>query len=371
MKRPSFLLLLLVQLLFGCKPNVVLTFDASADNAMEYSSLLYLYDDDSVSICTIRDPWNLQQAVCRYLLVPRAWSDAQVTDYVHRNDACQDITVLRTPLLRNTLTSACHAWLLAQLDALDRVAVMCDTAYVKAYNLHGWLRVASVADGGSSMAPNREVVMAHHSDAIWISPYEDEVTRASKRWPIPVIYCADYLETSPLGRAEWMKFYGRLVGKGAEADSLFACIERAYCAAQTQQPATPKTLLPEMPYGSTWYVPGGNSTASKLYQDAGFRYPWCDNPNAGSLALSTEAVLVKAQNCDLWLIKYNDTSRDWTLQSFLSQNYAYAHVKAAQQGQVWGCNTATSDFFDITPFRPDTLLISLQRMDGAFFRRLQ
>ena len=370
MKRIPFLLILLVQLLIGCRPNDVPSFEASADNAVEFSTLLYLRDDDSVSICTIRDPWNHQQAVCRYLLVPGSWSEGQVTDYVGRNDACQGYTVLRVPLQRNTLTAACHAWLLAELDALDRVAVMCDTAYVKADTLHSWLRVSHVADGGSSMAPNREVILAQHSDAIWLSPYEDEASGASTRWPMDQIYCADYLETSPLGRAEWMKFYGRLVGRRAEADSLFEVVRQSYLSLLSQPVNDSLSLLAEVPYGSTWYVPGGNSTAALLYRDAGYVYPWRDDANAGSLALSLEAVMARAQDCDRWIFKYNDPSRDWTLSDFMQQNPAFAHFRATRQGEVWACNTAKSDFFDVTPFRPDTLLRSLRRMDGAFFRRL-
>lgn len=384
--------------LTGCQQQKAVAPFTDTVDATAYAELLQMQAlDDGLTLCRIIDPWDTAAVVRQYLLVPRAdttWSQADT-----RLDAITadygDCVVLRTPLRRNTLTNACHAWLLSQLDALENVAVMCDTAYLLADTLRQWVRgqvsnadgtpLPAPEDGGSAMSPNTEVMMAAHSDALWIAPYENADMGQLTSLPIPLIYCADNMERHPLGRAEWMRFYGRLVGRTAEADSLFRRIATTYESlthSDTTNVALPRlsadtaasharpTLLAELPYGATWYVPGGRSCSAALYADAGYRYLWDDDVHAGSLALSPEAVLARAQCCDVWVFKYYDPSGDWTLSSLLAQHPIYGQFRATGQGQVWGCNTAHSDFFDITPFRPDTLLRSLRDQNGHFFRRL-
>lgn len=316
----------------------------------------------------------------QYLLVPRSdksWNETLEESFA---DQVGESIVLRTPLQRIALTASCHAWLLSQLNALDKVNVMCDTSYVAAKNIQAWMRSAGILDGGTATTPNAEVLMAAHCDALWISPYENSSLGNIANLPVPIIYSAEYMENSPLGRAEWMRFYGRLVGKEIEADTLFAQVERCYLggvsySASKQQGTSSKTkkakLMAELPYGATWYVPGGCSTSAQLYTDAGYQYAWSNDEHAGSLSLSKEAVLAKAQDCDIWLFKYNDPTKDWNLADFKRQQAIYSQFKATQEGNIWGCNTATSDFFEVTPFRPDTLLISLINQDGAFYKQLK
>ena len=386
MKTYFPLLILWLLLAVSCKQNAV-TVSPSADSQVllneavshriAYSALLNIEMVDGYALCSIRDPWRSERTVMQYLLVPRddsSWSEERQRDIEARHgQSC----VLRTPLQRMTLTTSCHAWLLSQLGALDKVAVLCDTAYIHADNVRRWMRQRRadgspmVADGGSAMMPNTEVILSAGSDAVWISPFENTASGAIGMIPVPVIYCADYMETSPLGRADWMKFYGRLVGRGEEADRLFAEVATRYTACIDSTRTAGPMLLAETPYGATWYVPGGNSTSALLYQDAGYTYPWAQDRHAGSLALSKEAVLAQAQPCDLWLVKYEAAEGEISLSQFLAGDEIYGLFKAAQTRQVWGCNTATSDLFDVTPFRPDTLLASLQNMDGKFYQLLQ
>ena len=342
----------------------------------QYASLLNLHEiEDDYTLVQIFNPWQPSQVEVQYLLVPAndaKWNDVSETK---AKENYGDLTILRTPLQRITLTSSCHAYLLDELRALDHISMMCDTGYVMAPSVHRWMHDGLAFDGGSSMAPNNEILLAAQTDAVWISPYENASTSTLSHLPLTLIYCADYMETSPLARAEWMRFYGRLVDKGHEADSLFRCIETRYDSLISVSHADTlkarRTLLAELPYGPTWYVPGGCSTSSLLYQDAGYDYLWSQDNHAGSLSLSPEAVLAKAIDCDRWIFKYMNTDGDWTLNDFLAQNPFYGQFKAAKIGEVWGCNTSYSDFFDVTPFRPDILLESLINDDERFFKKLK
>lgn len=365
----------LIWALCSCQSPASSPSGEAGDTLIQYADLLALESlDNDLYLCNIRDPWNTEHIVIQYLLVPKTglWSEQEEQKYKERY---ANAIILRTPLEHMALTSACHAYLLSQWNALNKVAVLCDTAYVKALKVQQWMRsvgpdsTSVVLDGGSSVAPNKEVLLSAQCDALWVSPFENAGLGAMSQLPIPIIYCADYMETSPLGRAEWMKFYGRLVGKPAMADSLFQQVEQRYNL-QVSSAQEGESLLAELPYGSTWYVPGGCSTSAHLYEDAGYQYLWSDDPHSGSLSLSKEAVLAKALDCDCWLIKYNAPEGDWTLDNLRQQDPLYSHIKALNLGNVWGCNTAYSDFFDITPFRPDTLLESLHAKDGTFFRHL-
>lgn len=371
----SFALLSALLFLPACtKKTAVVEPLAHSQAETHHAELLQLQEfEEGRMLCRILNPWRTNEVVAQYLLVPQ--SDTRWTAELKQQyeETFGSTTLLRTPLQHMTLTSACHAWLLHALDAIDRVAVMCDTTYVSSSDVKHWLRTHPVQDGGSSTMPNREIIVQSGSDALWISPFESTAASTYSDLPVPLIYCADYMENSPLGRAEWMKFYGRLVGKAAEADSLFTVVAASYDSLSALQATTtlhPK-LLAELPYGPTWYVPGGRSTSSQLYQDAGFRYPWTDDTHAGSLSLSPEAVLIQAQDCDVWYFKYMDSQGDWTRADFLQQNPYYPQFKAAQEGQLWGCNTSHSDFFDVTPFRPDWLLESIIHQDERYFKHVQ
>lgn len=343
-------------------------------NIIHYADLLSIQEiEDSVSLISIKDPWHTDRIMMEYLLVPQVksgWTIDIENSYLEKH---KNLSIIHTPLNKNAITASSHAYLLSQLGGEEKIAVLCDTSYIKYKPFLDRMRIefkkANYLDGGTSNSPNVEVLLSAKCVALWISPYDNTSLGAYSSLPFHLIYCADYMETTPLGRAEWMKFYGRLIGKKHEADSLFESIVQRYNKIQEKQEHHSK-LLVELPYGATWYVPGGASNAAILYAEAGFDYLWKEDNHPGSLSLSKEAVLAKSTESDIWLIKYYNP-RDWTLEDVLAQDPLYKNIKAVKTGNVWGCNTELSDYFDIAPFRPDTILESLQTMNGSFFKKLQ
>ena len=366
-------------LLLGCRTSQRQQQDVKINGkgfGINYAELLVMEElDHGRTLCRILDPWRTGRIMVQYLLVPKndAGWNAEAEEAMTMKYG--ESVVVRTPLERMTITTSCHIWLLSQLDALGSVAILCDSVFINASNVKAWMRSrkpngeAMVLDGGTSSKPNIEVLMAGKTDALWFSPYENATLGNLDRLPVPIVYCAEYMENSPLARAEWMKFYGRLVGRAQKADSLFAAVANRY-EKLSKNVRNGKKILVDLPYGATWYVPGGCSNSAQLYADAGFVYPWADDKHSGSLSLSKEAVLAKAQDCDIWYIRYMDSQKDWTLDDFRRQNAFFDKFKAAQEGNVWGCNTAYSDFFDITSFRPDSLLESFIKGDGAFYQKI-
>lgn len=160
------------------------------------------------------------------------------------------------------------------------------------------------------------------------------------------------METSPLGRAEWIRFYGLLFNCEQRADSLFTSIEKDYLAEKERAARLPlgRSILTERKTGSVWYVPGGKSTMGGLLKDANAKYVFSKDKHSGSLALSPEQVLEKADSIDVWAFKtFSETN--------LLQEYAgYKYLKAFKAGEVYECNTSLIPYFEQTSFHPERLL---------------
>ena len=218
------------------------------------------------------------------------------------------------------------------------------------------------------MNPNIERIIDFAPDAILLSPFENSGGYGRiEKLGVPLIECADYMETSPLGRAEWMRFFGMLVGKAEVADSLFTQIEKEYVSLkqkvskELEKPDTHQqrpSVITELKFGSAWYVPGGKSTVAQLLLDAGANYLFADNKSSGSVPLSFETVFNRGQHADFWLIKYNQqTDKRY---SEIAADYApYKNFDAWNKQQIYGCNTNKVNFYEESPFHPERLLKDL------------
>lgn len=320
---------------------------------MKYSSLLQIVKHADYTVVTIRNPWDTLKVLHTYLLADR---EKPLPEHLPEG------TVVRTPLQKSVIYSSVHCSLWSELDELKGIGGVCGLEYIKLPQILEGCRNGSIVNVGNSMNPDIERIIDLRPDAILLSPFENSggYGRVCKL-NIPIIECADYMETSALGRAEWMRLYGLLLGKEAQADSLFAGIEKEYLTLTQQvksQNLKRPTVISEMKNSSAWYIPGGNSTMGRLYQDAGADYVFAYLSNSGSVPLAFETVFDRGGNADIWLIKYNQP-QDKTY-SELERDYApYARFKAFQDRKVYGCNTNHVPFYEESPFHPELLLKDL------------
>ncbi len=320
---------------------------------MKYSSLLQIVKHADYTVVTIRNPWDTLKVLHTYLLADR---EKPLPEHLPEG------TVVRTPLQKSVIYSSVHCSLWSELDELKGIGGVCGLEYIKLPQIQEGCRNGSIVNVGNSMNPDIERIIDLRPDAILFSPFENSggYGRVGKL-NIPIIECADYMETSALGRAEWMRLYGLLLGKEAQADSLFAGIEKEYLTLTQQvksQNLKRPTVISEMKNSSAWYIPGGNSTMGRLYQDAGADYVFAYLSNSGSVPLAFETVFDRGGNADIWLIKYNQP-QDKTY-SELERDYApYARFKAFQDRKVYGCNTNHVPFYEESPFHPELLLKDL------------
>jgi iron complex transport system substrate-binding protein len=165
------------------------------------------------------------------------------------------------------------------------------------------------------------------------------------------------METSPLGRAEWMRFFGILFGKEDAAEEIFSQVEKEYLmlAEKSGKLSVRPTLLVDNVQSGAWYVPCGQSTMGVLFRDAGANYVFSYLDGSGSQTLSPETVLQHGRNADLWIIKYG-APQDISYESLAADFALYRELKAWKERNVFGCNVSKTPFFEETPFHPERLL---------------
>jgi iron complex transport system substrate-binding protein len=198
--------------------------------------------------------------------------------------------------------------------------------------------------------------MALKPDGVVISLYEGMNVPDLSSAGVKYIKFADNLETTPLGRAEWLKFIGLLTNKETEADSIFNVVKDRYLHLKnsvSEKTHRPKVMVETM-YEGIWYVPGGNSFQANMLADAGANYPWSDDKSTGSLSLSYEEVLNRCENADFWIVKVYD--KNLTKSSLSELDNRYSRFKTFRNGNIYYSDTSKSQLFEEFPFHPDLLL---------------
>lgn len=317
---------------------------------LNYAENLRIVRYADYTLAVLRNPWDTLKTLRTYALVDR-------TDSLP-GGLPENVTVVRVPLERCMVYSSVHCSLFKELGALEQIAGICGLEYMNVPEIRKGCAEGTVMDCGNSMSPDVEKIIDLHPDAILLSPYENSGGYGKiGKLGISLIECADYMETSPLGRAEWMVFYGLLTGTYERADSLFHTVEREYLRVKALASGVKERpgVICDLKYGSTWYVSGGESTTGKLLADAGADYVFADLKTSAAVPMAFETVFDKGQSADYWLIKYNQL-HDKTYKELASEYTPYSRFLAFQKRRIYGCNSNRIPFYEETPFRPDRLL---------------
>lgn len=368
-------------LMAACQGGKTAAADAEAGDTLEmkYAKLLTIVKhgdgeessdaaegiDYQYAEAIIANPWKAGTILHRYILIPKGEEgDKTVAMLAKRRSTgarCTTDTV-RTPVESNLVFTAPHCQLLTELGCQNAITGVCDKDYINIPDIKSRAQAdAKVAhpimDCGSSMQPDIERIIALHPEALLISPFENSGGYGKlDKLRIPVIETADYMETSPLGRAEWIKLYGLLLGS-SKADSLFSAIEKEYLQLKAEAAKLPLglSILTERKTGNVWYVPGGKSTMGILLRDAHARYIFADDTHSGSLSMSPEQIIAKGNQVDVWAFKYFGGNA-LTKQDLLAEYQGYQALKAFQTGTVYETDTSCEPYFELTSFHPEILL---------------
>lgn len=322
---------------------------AVADTITHHARLLTIAErPDGVVRVDIVDPWTDNALLGRYALVDR--------DSVLPTDLPDDISIIRTPVQKAAVFSTIHTAALNELGAVDIIAAVADGAYFPENDtISTLIKDSGVIDVGSSMQPSAELLIAAGAEVVLTSPMQGATINLPQN--MAPIAMADYMEDSPIARAEWILLLGELSGKRELARAIFDGVIERYsdlvfkvsCASTKR----PKVLI-EVEQSGVWYVSAGESYMAQMLADAGAEWPWADTKGAGSLALNLETVAQKALDADLWLVR--SYGYETTKESLAAMNPRYKSFKAWKDGNILSCNTAERNIFDVTAFHPDEVL---------------
>ena len=268
------------------------------------------------------------------------------------------------PVEKVVATSTTHIPMIEVLGEANSLIGFPTTDYISSEETRKRIEEGKVTDLGNVQDFNTELLISLQPDVLVAFSMGTSTKLFSniERNGIPVIFNGDWLEDTPLGRAEWIKFFGALYNRDREADSLFGVIETEYLkAVEIAKSSLEKpVIMSGVLYKDKWNLPAGESFTAQLYRDAFTEYVWEDSKGQGSLVLSFESVFERARNADLWIGSGYFT----TLDDLGNANPHYRQFKSFEEGQVYSFSKRRSSnggvaYFELGPLQPHVVLKDL------------
>ncbi|MEZ4714070.1 MAG: ABC transporter substrate-binding protein [Caldilineaceae bacterium] len=311
---------------------------------------------NSYKVVTIATPWPGAESPLEYLLVqcgapaPAGYDDTQI---------------IEVPVQHIATMSTSYLPFLANLGVLDRLVAVDDATYVNNPTVVEMANAGAIAQIGYGAGVNVEQLLELAPDIVMTygsgSPDYD-AHPVLLNAGLHAVVNAEWLEASPLGRAEWGKFIALFFNKEAEAQAQFAETAQRYeeLAAQAAAVADKPTVLTDSEYQGSWYVAGGQSFTAQLLADAGASYLWQDDESAGSVGLSFEAVYDAAADADFWV----NVGFINSLAELEATDARYAEFAPFQNDAVWNNNkkqnaNGGNDYYESAVAQPDVVLADL------------
>ncbi len=342
-----------ISVLSGCREKVSGEINAVAQkNEARYASGLAIYSYKGFSIVKISNPWPKAAHSYTYIL-------KKVNGTIP--DSLGQYPVINVPVRRIAVSSTTHIPSLEMLGKEQTLVGFPNLSYISSERVRALIDKGKIKELGSNQNLNIEAAIDLHPD-VFIgngidnnNPALDNLQKAGIR----VMLNGDWNEKTPLGRAEWIKFFGALYDEQDKANSLFATIEDYYGSLpdliqkNTRQP----TVLSGSMYQNVWNLPQGDSWGALLIKDAGGDYLWKEAEGTGSLSLPFETVFEKAQNADYWIGPGQYTS----LKEMAADNPHFAQFKAFKNKKIYSFSTKKGKtggilYYELAPNRPDLVL---------------
>ena len=275
-------------------------------------------------------------------------------------------TLIELPIDRVAIMSSSNIGYIDLLGKLGLIKALADKNRLYNKELKQGVELGSVEVLGNSAAINLEDLLVCNCDIFIQTAYDAHSSEddAIKKAGVNIVYNTDWMEKTPLARAEWIKFMGLLLDENQLADSIFQQIEQNYI--QLKQSADTLSYKPDVLVGALykdiWYMPGGASFKARLLADAGTNYHWANDSTEGSLALTFETVLAEQINAPEWIEAPFKTKKE-----LLSSDERYAYFDAFKIGAVYDnlkrSNTGGgNDYWEMGLCRPDEILKDLIRI---------
>ena len=343
---------------------------------LKYAKGFSVEDYGDYKILEIKNPWPKAEKSYKYLLLGNKKSPLPQGEF----DATIEI-----PIKKIVVTSTTHIPALELLNVEQTLVGFPGIDYISSEKTRKRIEKGLVRQLGKNEGINTEVLLELQPDVV-IGFGIDGTNRTFetiKKSGIPVIFNGDWVEASPLAKAEWIKFFGLVFNREKEADSIFKTIETNYLEAKKLALKAQKkpTVLSGAMHNDIWYLPNGTSTEAQLLKDANTHYLWNDSEGTGSLSLSFETVFVKAKDAEIWLSPSNYES----LEALKNGNELHTMFKPFQNKTIYtSTNTKGASggvlYYEMGTTRPDLVLKDIIKIchpellkndDLYFFKRLE
>lgn len=311
-----------------------------------------------ITIIKVFSPWPNAEEAFTYALVPK---ELKIVPKLNKKDFD---AIINVPVERIITTSTTHIPALENLGVIDKLVGFPDTRYISSEVTRKKIDKGEITDLGNNESINTEMAINLNPDLVigFSINNQNKAYETLQRSNIPVVYNGDWTEETPLGKAEWIKFFAPFFSLEEKADDVFRTTETNYLAAKVlAMKATNKpTVLSGALYKDVWYLPGGKSWAASFINDANADYLWSDTNATGSLSLSVESVLARAGNASFWVspsqfISYNELDK---------ASRHYRQFKAHKEKKIYTFANTKGDsggllFYELGPARPDLILKDL------------
>jgi iron complex transport system substrate-binding protein len=325
---------------------------ATQTNLIKHSEGFSLVEYDNYSVLKVKNAYPEAKEVYTYILHKK---NAQLPD------SLDSYTKIQIPVQKAIVTSTTHIPSLEALKEENTIVGFPSTHYISSDKTRVLIGNGTIREIGSNQSLNTELILDLNPDIIVgfsvdgdLKTYKNLEKNGQK-----IIFNADWTEKTPLGKAEWIKFFGALYDKNEEAKIIFSEIEKSYNEALllVKNIKNKPTILAGSIYEDQWYLPQGNSWAALFLKEANGNYLWKDSKGTGSLALSFETVLDKAKDADFWINPGQFTSLD----EILKTNSNYKYFKAVQNKKIYTSSSKKGKtggviFYELAPNRPDLVL---------------
>ncbi|MBS1533808.1 MAG: ABC transporter substrate-binding protein [Bacteroidetes bacterium] len=349
-----YLFLIALSLFLGaCQPSKKSETTAlNLSNSIKYAQGLSIQKGKGYSVVKISNPWPNAKETFTYILKEK---NAIIPESLRK------FTQIQVPVQTIVVTSTTHIPSLEMLGVEKTLAGFPQLDYISSTKVRALIDAHKIKELGTNQNLNTEALLDLQPDLIvgygidGVHPSLDILQKSG----LKVMFNGDWNETTPLGKAEWIKFFGALYGKEKLAEQIFSTIEKSYLETlkKVQKTKIRPTVLAGALYENQWYLPHGNSWGSLFIKDAGAHYLWADSKGTGSLSLSFETVLEKAVHADFWIGPSQYTS----LAEMQKDQPHYAEFKAFKNKQVYSYSnkkgaTGGLIFYEWAPNRPDWVL---------------
>ncbi len=308
-------------------------------------------------ILTVYNPWQHAQGVeYKYVL---AENPATVPDSLKKFD------IIQTPVKRVVCLSTTHLAFIKELNGMDAICGVSAPEFIYDSLIRERVKAGKISNVGYDQAMNIETIISLKPDFVMAYGVGSESSgqfQRLKQLGIKVVFNAEYLEQTPLGKAEWLNFVGAFFNKEDSAALLFKKTSETYMEL-AQKAASVKEkpmVLSGLPWKGVWYVPGGKSYASNFIYDAGGDYLWKEDRGSESIPLSLETVLERANKAQLWINPGSAAS----LSEMAMPDSRIKTIRPLQEKKVFNFNRRMSpgggnDFWESGVVHPDLILKDL------------